>query len=167
MNLSSPSYVFTADTCGVVCMWNLRHHNNQLDGSQNAYSSNELSFSANSSENTLELPSVVRFQSCFNVRIVCVDAYPEEEVCCYSLLFSINFKSRVLLWFNNLLSQILVCGDQRGNIVAFSVPLFSPLVWVALHNSLLLVLKVHMAYLQLQAFILLERETNIRSKYAQ
>ena len=78
-------------------MWNLRHHNNQLDGGQNAYSSNELSFRVNSFEKTLELPSVVRFQSCFDVRIVCVDADPEEEVCCYSLLFLINFKSRVSL----------------------------------------------------------------------
>ena len=33
------------------------------------------------------------------------------------------------------MSQILVCGDQRGNIAAFSVPLFSPLVGLSVSSQ--------------------------------
>eukprot|EP00250_Pteridium_aquilinum_P022674 c2553_g1_i1 orf=96-4151(+) len=96
---AGPSCIFTADPCGALCMWNLRHNDNQLaETSLDDLLCDGFARSPMSIEDPTKLWSslAVRYQSTFNARIVCLDSSLEEE--------------------------LLVCGDQRGNIIVFLLP---------------------------------------------
>ncbi|KAH7404369.1 hypothetical protein KP509_15G022100 [Ceratopteris richardii] len=91
------SSVFTADTSGGLSMWKI--NGAMAKSSKDDQTSDRLSFSSRFRDGvTMFGPSlVIRYQSCFNARIVCLDMCPSQE--------------------------LLLCGDQRGNILVFIIPL--------------------------------------------
>ncbi|KAH7404388.1 hypothetical protein KP509_15G022600 [Ceratopteris richardii] len=91
------SSVFTADASGGLSMWKI--NGVMAKSSEDDPLSDRLSFSSRFRDGiTMFGPSlVIRYQSCFNARIVCLDMCPSQE--------------------------LLLCGDQRGNILVFIIPL--------------------------------------------
>ncbi|KAI5063151.1 hypothetical protein GOP47_0021698 [Adiantum capillus-veneris] len=89
------SSVFTADTCGALSMWSLRH--NVVRKLEGKFTFNGVQHAPISADSPIKFESslAVRYQSSFKARIVCLDTCPEEE--------------------------FLVCGDQRGNLTVFNL----------------------------------------------
>ncbi|XP_012082975.1 uncharacterized protein LOC105642679 isoform X2 [Jatropha curcas] len=71
-------FIFTADPRGVLKLWKLQ---------------DPLLPISHTSARTFDVSLIAEFTSCFGTRIMCLDAFPEDEV--------------------------LVCGDLRGNLVLF------------------------------------------------
>ncbi|EEC74377.1 hypothetical protein OsI_09702 [Oryza sativa Indica Group] len=74
-------HIFTADPRGVLKLWDIR----------NALFSNTLDITTSQ-----KVPLIAVFESSFGARIMCLDAFPQDEV--------------------------LVAGDKKGNITAFHFP---------------------------------------------
>uniref|UniRef100_A0A0E0K7R7 Uncharacterized protein n=1 Tax=Oryza punctata TaxID=4537 RepID=A0A0E0K7R7_ORYPU len=74
-------HIFTADPRGVLKLWDIR----------NAFFSNTLDITISQ-----KVPLIAVFESSFGARIMCLDAFPQDE--------------------------ILVAGDKKGNITAFPFP---------------------------------------------